>query len=580
MKIRRIKIPVHTINDLPEGVLYDIFYEIASDVTVLHTRLIFTLSNSWVCRKWRQIILESPAIWGHLLFFTLEKSFTQCPLVSTILERSGNSPLWIYGNTWSFILGDLQDRDPSAETIAARDALRPIMTSISTEYWERIERLSLRFYRSDLFFVGPSFFSAIVDRPAGQLRHFRLEIPDGSVAQVGIPPVFTGCSPVLGYFGLRGMRYMFEASSVARLRYLEFSDYIEGNTLRLLPRVLPLLEMCTIHDISKAIDEQNIVPIHLPKLRHLHVSGSPEACQAIVRNTERSSPAGCFVGFEFEIPQGHDLSSFDAASAFVQEFYEPLLLNNLELLEKLASRLEDIALTIYLNAFEIELSTGLDFPLKMSLFWNFMTYQYFFPPLLQALGRCAVYFEDVITLRLDSYAETIMRNRWNGFLQVFPNMSVVRTLYMNHIPFVYNFIDDVLKKSWSKEEKIEFLKSQPFPKLRKLSFFDVFRQDTADPEQLQSMTNGLLSNLSRRATFGVPIQEIELLDTPKHFVMPKEVARVAHEFPDLKIWSVPKGGSSSDRKLLSGGSVGARVRNRVRDVSGSLQQSLTRICST
>ncbi|KAF9553044.1 hypothetical protein CPC08DRAFT_788480 [Agrocybe pediades] len=572
MKIRRNKVSVRPIENLPEDVLYKIFCDIASDITVLHERLICTLSNSWVCQKWRRIILESPVIWGQLLFFTLKQSFIPAALVSTILERSGkHSPLWIVGDTSSF---SSEDTEPSRETIAASDALVPIMRRISTEHWDRVEGIMISVCHSKLSFVGPSFFAALIERPARQLRHIHLVAPNSSVGQVGAQPpsFFNGCSPVLGYFAVTGLRYTLPPSSLAHLRSLEFHDHIKGNTLHLLPQEFPLLECCIIHgDVSGTLDERNLVPIRLPKLRLLHVIGSPEACQVIIRNTDRSSPEGCFVGFKLEIPEDHSLCSYGQPSKFVQGFYEPHLLNNLELMKRSGLRLEEITLSMYTNAFEIQLPTGPDYPAAMSLFFDSMHCSSFYSPVVKSLTRLAVFFKDVHTLRLDSYFGTIMgRSQLQRCLRVFPNVTTVRTIYMNHVPFVYTYAHglggDI--KSWSDEQKAEFVRSQPFPKLRKLNYC---QDPTVDPAL--EMLPALLDNLKERATLGMPIEEIELVTMPERFVMPKELARVAREFPDLKIWLMSEDSSCDDRKMLSG-CFEARARTLARNMSERMRQSV------
>ncbi|KAF9554635.1 hypothetical protein CPC08DRAFT_783182 [Agrocybe pediades] len=545
----RIRTPVRTIDDLPKKALYNIFYCLAGDIPLFQERLFCTLSNSWVCQKWRRIILESPDIWGRLLFFTLKQSFTPPPLISIILERSGDtSPLWIYGDTQFSVPSEyMPDTGPSNETIAASDALVPIMASIVAKHWDRIEYVALRIHSPDLLFVGPSFFEAILDRPAGNLRHLDLEVPDRSET----PSVPMGRSPVLGHLSLRGLRYIFEPSNVARLRFLELRGAILGSTLHLLPKELPLLEACAIYDVSETIEERDIVPISLPKLRHLQVDGSPEACQAIIRNTDRSSPDGCFVGFEFEIPRGEPFSASDTSREMVDGFYEHHLLNNLKLLKKSGSRLQDLTLTMYSNAFEMELVTGLPhLPLKMSLFWHRMDYFQFYHRFVEVLKRCAGYFKDVDTLGLYSYGLEIMHHElFQDCLRVFPNVTTVRTLYMNFIPLAYGvWHPDFRKPSVPDQEKARILRDQPLPKLRKLNYCQ-----ESNPENPEAVLRALIVDLSRRVRLGVPIEEIELtVGMPKHFVMGEELRRVAREFPDLKIRAILTGGSSEDRRLLSG----------------------------
>ena len=114
--------------------------------------------GSQVCSLWRDILTDSPRLWGRVVdLFTFDTQ-EHLPLWSIMYLRTGNAPL------------DLKARiDANNE-----DAIVPFITTIVETSWNRFKSIDITFDR-----VRPlSLISSICERAAPSLVSFRVLYPD------------------------------------------------------------------------------------------------------------------------------------------------------------------------------------------------------------------------------------------------------------------------------------------------------------------------------------------------------------------------------------------------------------------
>ncbi|KDR68568.1 hypothetical protein GALMADRAFT_146222 [Galerina marginata CBS 339.88] len=138
--------------------------------------------SSQVCRKWRDIILGSPSLWGKLLDMSLLSELARGHWMNEVVRRSGRSPLYI-----------------TTDSVGISKRLAPLVTLLD-DHWERVQVLNVILKVGGSTDIIGTEISQILRRPAPCLRSFKVDfISDtgGSPAFSPEPPLFGNAAPAL-----------------------------------------------------------------------------------------------------------------------------------------------------------------------------------------------------------------------------------------------------------------------------------------------------------------------------------------------------------------------------------------------
>ncbi|KAF4612749.1 hypothetical protein D9613_011858 [Agrocybe pediades] len=105
------------------------------------SRLDTARSCSQVCRTWRTLLLQSPSVWGRLLYIqSFERTADEWR--KAVISRVGDAPLWIIGivsdSTRPFILSVLQKKWHSVQVLVMRD--KDLPDGKLSSAWSFLER--------------------------------------------------------------------------------------------------------------------------------------------------------------------------------------------------------------------------------------------------------------------------------------------------------------------------------------------------------------------------------------------------------------------------------------------------------
>ncbi|KDR68124.1 hypothetical protein GALMADRAFT_161209 [Galerina marginata CBS 339.88] len=144
---------------------------------------------SQLCQFSRQVILDSPSIWGKLINFN-DFYYSKDQWMEEVLRRSGSCLLWISGHI-------------HGGTLAANrsEALRTFFFSVLNDHWGRIQKL--RIYMDDSDEKDGYNWRAIY-RPAPHLQVFCVNPPPISSAPLfPLPCLFADHAPSLRAFNMQ-----------------------------------------------------------------------------------------------------------------------------------------------------------------------------------------------------------------------------------------------------------------------------------------------------------------------------------------------------------------------------------------
>ncbi|KDR68570.1 hypothetical protein GALMADRAFT_146224 [Galerina marginata CBS 339.88] len=138
--------------------------------------------SSQVCRKWRDIILGSPLLWGKLLDMSLLSELARGHWMNEVVRRSGRSPLHI-----------TTDNEGVSRRLSS-------LVTLLDDHWERVQVLNVILKVWVSTDTIRSEISQILRRPTSCLRSFKLDfISDtGYYPELGPePPLFGNAAPAL-----------------------------------------------------------------------------------------------------------------------------------------------------------------------------------------------------------------------------------------------------------------------------------------------------------------------------------------------------------------------------------------------
>jgi hypothetical protein len=272
------------------------------------TSLYTTCYASQVCREWRNILLDSPTIWGRLLDLdSLQWGNNQWR--REVLRRSGTSTsLWIFATSLD------QDRHSA-------NKLKAFLFSILDDHWERVERLVIAM---DVTKIHPSHWRAIYT-PAPRLQVF--DVRFYGIHNKGPPsdPLFNDVAPLLHAFRAEDIKFRCQAPWLSVLRSLHIKSSITVADLLKSLEMMPLLTTLRF-DRSMATDPVTDVclpSVSLPKLNHITLWWlNPVECNTLLQHvTPRRGCSlkiyGMGAGVHSTFPE-----NFRSLSRFAEEYYD------------------------------------------------------------------------------------------------------------------------------------------------------------------------------------------------------------------------------------------------------------------
>ncbi|KAJ7442197.1 hypothetical protein B0H11DRAFT_2348596 [Mycena galericulata] len=225
---------VRVVRRLPFDILFELFIRFRGE-----PKIIWLLGR--VCRQWRAVTISSPALWSyicpglplHAIAAHLEKSK---PCLLTInLGSSETSALRLvaqHSQRWEVLMLDTRQRPDMATILAQIHGKLPLLRRV--DYQENTRSESIR-----AFEIAPHLSEAIVH---------------------------SGTSVILPWMQLEWVFFMYRLLDVSLDQLKLAMNLVELNLLSYVWR--------SIHAPAPQKLKQPITPIHLPRLRRLHVSES------------------------------------------------------------------------------------------------------------------------------------------------------------------------------------------------------------------------------------------------------------------------------------------------------------------
>ncbi|KAH9475227.1 hypothetical protein JR316_0012338 [Psilocybe cubensis] len=214
-----------------------------------------------VCRQWREIILESPSLWGMAIELDLLIHKKESLWAKEVMKRTEKSKLYISG--WFN---------------GSKPAPRTFFASLLSENWERIRRIDVGITKAK--HLDPEMWGALF-RPSECLEIIRIhvdedEVPYPRMDHDGQGPIFSGTAPTLYDFSVHNIpAQCFSLSSpwLSQLRRLVISTPSAFNATDILVALgrLSALEHLVLKHVLPPVKEQ-LQSVSLPNLRSLNIS--------------------------------------------------------------------------------------------------------------------------------------------------------------------------------------------------------------------------------------------------------------------------------------------------------------------
>jgi len=166
-------------HDLPE-----IGQDLGSYIHDFPSPLTTARHTSQVCASWRQLITNSPSLWGNIIYLPSLQQKSDA-WRNEVLLRTGNSELLIFGHIWQ---GDGIEK--------AKEFLGHLLGN----HWTRIQQV----YVSFDWVRCPDNFWSVIGRPAPNLRffsvYFKRGLPLSSISSSPGFTLFDNHAPLLTHF--------------------------------------------------------------------------------------------------------------------------------------------------------------------------------------------------------------------------------------------------------------------------------------------------------------------------------------------------------------------------------------------
>ncbi|KAF4617235.1 hypothetical protein D9613_006200 [Agrocybe pediades] len=241
-------------------------------------RLTTARYGSQVCRRWRQLMLGSPFIWGRLLDINSFPTKTS-NWIQEVMSRSGEAPLWITGSR--DIFARLERRSPD---------FPGFVLTFFKDNWARVEKLDIS---DDLRTRSEGrdrkrYWRYLFSRPAPLLKEFSFRYSDFDEDKWHAPsPWFHSLAPSVKRFCVRGFGNTYDIHTIApfsigmpsswlsRLRSLTLYQRMDLSGVLKVLQMVPLLEELELTTFSNSgnVNQSQHILVCLPRLSTLRLRG-------------------------------------------------------------------------------------------------------------------------------------------------------------------------------------------------------------------------------------------------------------------------------------------------------------------
>ncbi|KJA15326.1 hypothetical protein HYPSUDRAFT_391704 [Hypholoma sublateritium FD-334 SS-4] len=222
-----------------------------SDPFALHT----TRIASQVCHRWRDLMLDTPALWAKLIDLDRISNSWSSEWRTELIRRSGAAPLWIRTHL-----------SPSTEIIQ-------FLFDVITGNWHRIQKLII-----SCCSCGFSFCNTMLFFPAPQLDEIDVPMEMVTIRAEDLrKPIFADHAPFLRRVSLRQYALDHRAPWFGQLYALNIGDrHNVHDALTLLSATHNLREL-TIDYLTAETISTPFPTVSLPRLKLLDYTGRPQA---------------------------------------------------------------------------------------------------------------------------------------------------------------------------------------------------------------------------------------------------------------------------------------------------------------
>ncbi|KAJ2917405.1 hypothetical protein MD484_g2988, partial [Candolleomyces efflorescens] len=272
-QLRNHTVPIHTLPNELLGLVFGIAHSslrLSGPKSADAQRLRFLVHTSWVCTRWRRIILREPLLWNTIAMTVFNGFEDNIPAQESLLahlQRSGDAFL-----DMEFFLAT----DSSKDFLAFFDAITP--------HSQRWRRLSIEMKIADIAIVRKVLQNVQVPK----LEHFSLNIWETSESgplsprtpyPTIAPQIFMKGAPDLSLLRLAGaaLGSLHPQSTSIRILHVGGWDksFFTWAQFRSLLESLPCLESLSLHELCIRHNTRNPLdqpaPIELPNLQRLRL---------------------------------------------------------------------------------------------------------------------------------------------------------------------------------------------------------------------------------------------------------------------------------------------------------------------
>ncbi len=256
-----------------------------------------TVITSAVCRRWRELMLSTPSLWGRLIDLNMLLDGTTDEWRYELMERTGTAVLWIAARGLAI---------PDDET-----GIMSFLADVLENEWDRVQKISLECIDGGYMHPRLSRWSALY-LPAPNLQTFDIDFSEGQgdishgyyVARdedVDDTPLFSHNAPMLREFYARALRFDFGAPWLEHLHLLNIDIEITVNEVLTVLEAAPRLRELVIRQLEETelVGEAAPTPgpslpamrVSLQDLSHLVLFASFEAGTTLLAHLDL--PRGC-----------------------------------------------------------------------------------------------------------------------------------------------------------------------------------------------------------------------------------------------------------------------------------------------
>ncbi|KDR68641.1 hypothetical protein GALMADRAFT_256929 [Galerina marginata CBS 339.88] len=462
--------------------------------------LTITWTCSHVCRRWRQLIIHSPSLWGKLIDLDGLASIRP-QWKDEIMRRTGSATLSVKGSVFA--------QKPTELSFAL---------SILQDHWPRIQNLKLRISRGSTL---PSRTWKLFYRPAPALQSFYLESRDGFQHPMSPTPsfglIFANHVPLIRHFGSwrYDLKFTPEMTWISCIRRLDVSY---NSSMSIDDWLLALGNMPQIEHLNLMLsfpfppDTRTTTQVHLPNLAEICVNNRLRAWAVFLAQITPGIGCHLSVSTVDEVEPYHPLDltlATQVLSRYSQNWFNNRIVTTLSL-SVLHTSLFIRERLSNPDAESFQVDVGCAGPDELSTI----------TPLLQAFSSCD--FKNITTfdLLIDLFPFQVLDSSVHRFLASLPSVETLQII-LREEPSAFIPLQNALILAGHEDQELQ---TPVLPHVRTVKLLGP--QEVWTPETIEAF----LPFLILRMKYQAPIQVLDLTDCQI-----KEGLHILDEITGLKV---------------------------------------------